>query len=227
MIKLAAFDLDNTLAPLGEPISGRDLALLSLLESRGCRVAICSGKPTYYLCGLMRQAGLKEPVLVGENGAVIQFGVSLPPRRYYVTPHSQEADTGIAFLKAEILRALPGMWFQPNEVMLTPFPENKHEFDIIESILEESRGRLRDVEVYRHIDSFDIVPRGITKASGLKQLSGLLGISPNYMAAVGDGVNDYPMFEYAGLSIGVQPADPARSDRHVETVTEALEILLS
>ena len=57
MIKLAVFDLDGTLAELGEWIQPENVALLKKLEERGIRVAICSGKPAYYLCGLLRQVG--------------------------------------------------------------------------------------------------------------------------------------------------------------------------
>ena len=84
MYRLVVFDLDKTLCPLGKGIADENLAMLRALEKTGVRIAICSGKPTYYLCGLMRQVGLERPVLVGENGAVIQFGVDLPPREYEV-----------------------------------------------------------------------------------------------------------------------------------------------
>ena len=83
MIRLAVFDLDGTLAPLGKPVAPETVALLHQLENTGVRIALCSGKPTYYLCGFARQLGLADPILVGENGAVIQLGVDLP--RF--TPH--------------------------------------------------------------------------------------------------------------------------------------------
>ena len=84
MIKLAVFDLDDTLAPVGRGIAEHDLKRLKELEDMGVRIALSSGKPTYYLCGLLRQLGLKRPIMIGENGIVIQFGVDLPPKKYYV-----------------------------------------------------------------------------------------------------------------------------------------------
>ena len=71
MHKLLVFDLDGTLAPVGKPMADDTLGLLRSLEKAGYRIAVCSGKPTYYLCGLLRQAGLDAPVLIGENGAVL------------------------------------------------------------------------------------------------------------------------------------------------------------
>lgn len=226
MIRLIVFDLDGTLAALGRGIAPENVARLRELEERGARIAICSGKPTYYLCGLMRQVELKAPILVGENGAVVQFGVDLPPRDYHVAPYSQAAKHSIHLLRRAFDSAAPGMWYQPNEVGLTPFPRNEAEFDALQGCIDALKSQLEDVIVYRHCDSFDITPDGITKKSGLARLGAMLDISPEETVAVGDGVNDYPMFEYAGLSVGVNVKDSGRVDRSFETAGEALEFLL-
>ena len=99
MIKLVVFDLDGTLAELGQGVTPENLALLKKLEATGVRIAICSGKPTYYLCGFMRQLGLRAPILVGENGAVIQLGVDLPPKEYYVAPYSSGAKRSLRLIR--------------------------------------------------------------------------------------------------------------------------------
>lgn len=226
MIKLAVFDLDNTLAKLGEGILPEDVALLCRLEARGVRIAICSGKPTYYLCGFMRQVGLKEPILIGENGAVIQFGVDLPPRTYEILPHSDAARETIRFLREKFDALLPGLWYQPNQVGLTPFPASEEEFDILARCLAENRDMVRDVTVYRHVDTYDITPNGITKFDGLKRLGELLHIPPEQTAAVGDGVNDYPMFDYAGCRVGVNVAEEGRVDHNFTSASRALNHLL-
>ena len=79
MMKLIVFDLDSTLAPVGKGILPETIQMLKEIEKSGIKIAICSGKPTFYTCGLMRQVELEDPILIGENGAVIQFGVDLPP----------------------------------------------------------------------------------------------------------------------------------------------------
>ena len=60
-----------------------------------------------------------------------------------------------------------------------------------------------DVIVYEKFDCFDITPNGITKKSGIDKLAKMLNVLPEEMIAVGDGINDYPMFEYAGIVISV------------------------
>ena len=226
MYKLIVFDLDGTLAALGKGIEPQNLALLRRLEDAGARIAICSGKPTYYLCGFMRQAGLRAPVLVGENGAVIQLGVDLPPREYHVAPYSDAAKRSIRLLREAMEAKVPGMWYQPNEVGLTPFPRNDAEFDAVQGCIDALSGEIRDVIIYRHCDSFDITPEGITKKSGLARLGRLLGISAEETIAVGDGVNDYPMFEYAALAVGVNVKDADKVNVNFATAKEALTYLL-
>lgn len=227
MYKLIVFDLDGTLAKLGKGIVPEDLARLRALEYAGARIAICSGKPTYYLCGFMRQVGLGAPVLVGENGAVIQMGVDLPPRDYFVAPYSQAAKRSIRLLRDALEQNVPGMWYQPNEVGLTPFPRDDAEFGAVQRVIDALSPQLQDVIVYRHCDSFDITPNGITKKSGLARLGALLGIAPQETIAVGDGVNDYPMFEYAGLAVGVNVQDESRVDVNFTSAHEALDFLLA
>lgn len=225
MIKLIAFDLDGTLAQLGKGMSQYEVELLQTLEDKGIRIAVCSGKSTYYLCGFMRQLGLRQPILIGENGSVIQFGVDLPPQDFYILPYSEEAAKTIQFLQKEISRRVSKVWYQPNMVELTPFLFHKEDFEKIEECLEECSEHIRDIDVYRFVDCFDFVPRGLSKKGGLAYLGELLGIGPEETAAVGDGSNDLPMFEYAGLSVGVGEKVKDYVDLCFENTTEMLKYL--
>lgn len=225
MIKLIAFDLDDTLAKLGKGIAQTDVRRLLILEQRGITIAVCSGKPVYYLCGFMRQVGLKKPILVGENGAVIQFGVELPPKDFFVQEYSVAARDSIDILREKILDAIPQIWFQPNLIGLTPFPATKDEYVIIENILDTYMGNLADIEVYHHNDSYDIVPRGINKKLGLEVLCRTLNVMPGEVIAVGDGENDYPMFDYAGFSIGINVSDISKVNVNFRKLSEALVFL--
>lgn len=226
MYRLVVFDLDKTLCPLGKGIADENLTMLRALEKTGVRIAICSGKPTYYLCGLMRQVGLERPVLVGENGAVIQFGVDLPPREYEVLPYSQAAKESIRLMRDTLERELPGMWYQPNVTGLTPFPKDEAEFARLTACVERMRPRMKDVLIYLHCDCYDITPCGVTKASGLARLCELLGVTPGETIAVGDDVNDYPMFSFAGLALGVNVKEPERVAQNFASTGEMLSYLL-
>ena len=223
MMKLIVFDLDSTLAPVGKGILPETIQMLKEIEKSGIKIAICSGKPTFYTCGLMRQVELEDPILIGENGAVIQFGVDLPPRRYEVQKYSKEAKKTIHFLRQKIEEAMPYVWFQPNEVGLTPFLTKQEEFDAVNNILEEYKEQVKDVFVYEQADCFDITPNGITKKSGIENLAKMLGVLPEEMIAVGDGINDYPMFEYVGIAFGVNVKEEDKVDKNFTSIIEVLK----
>ncbi len=226
MYKLIVFDLDNTLAALGKGITNDSIKKLKELEAIGIKIAICSGKPVYYLCGLMRQAGISNSILLGENGAVIQFGIDLPPNKYYRLPVSAAALYELDFVRKSLEEMFGNtMWYQPNEVGITPFPKNKQEFNEIEHFIGAHRESLQELDIYRHCDSFDFVPKNISKKTGLEFLCTLLNISSQEIIAVGDGANDYPMFEYAGYSVGISSKALDKTDITFPMIGDALNFL--
>lgn len=226
MIRMIIFDLDSTLAPIGRGMGEEELELFRKLECLGVQIAICSGKTCDYLCGFMRQIGLKNPILIGENGAVIRFGIDLPPKQHYRVPFSKEAVKSLKQIRKILEERFPHIWFQPNKIGVTPFPTTGEEFEEIAALLEKYKHEMKDVAVFRHVDSFDIVPAQIDKAVGISYLLNIMNISSKEIIAVGDGVNDYGMFELAGFSIGVNVKEEERVDRNCKSTLEMLQFTL-
>lgn len=225
-MKVIVFDLDNTLCEVGKPILHENIVLLKKLEDQGNQIVLCSGKPTYYLCGLARQLGLNNIILVGENGAAIQFGVDLPPQKSYIVCDQLKAMKELEQLKAKLEKEFEGkIWYQPNEVVLTAFPKKSEYFDEIRPFLKENL--IDNCAVYEHIDSFDIVPSGVNKYNGLMFLANLLKVNREDFIAVGDGQNDYPMFEFSKLSLGINVKDDSKVDINFSNINDALKYLLN
>ena len=88
--------------------------------------------------------------------------------------------------------------------------------------MEDYKDQVNDVIVYEQFDCFDITPNGITKKSGIEKLANMLGILPEEMIAVGDGINDYPMFEFAGTALGVNVKDDSKVDKNFPSILDAL-----
>ena len=226
-MSLIIFDLDGTLAPIGLPVPEGIADGLRKLEDKGHQLAVCSGKPLAYLCGMLRQVGLKKPALAGENGAAIQLGVDLPPMHRSVLPYPESARRKLAELRELIDRDFGGqVWYQPNEHMLTCFPHSVDLFEPIGKLIDSAGAEDAGLVVYRHCDCYDIIPAGVDKGAGLRELCRLLDISPDSAIAVGDHDNDLPMFAAAHLSIGIGSSAPAEADLRFESIGHAVEFLL-
>lgn len=223
-MNLYVFDLDKTLAPIGEPIPKGVKEKIILLQQKGL-VAICSGKPVYYLVGLSRQLGIKNLALLGENGAVFQVGSDLPPSLYSRLDYPKESIRESDDIKAKIQSAIPDMYFQPNEIVLTPFPKNEKEFDIVQQIIDGSEKE--HLSVFRHVDSFDILPLGIDKGVGVTHALKILGIPLTSLFTIGDTNNDVPMFRLGGTSIGVSEEIADEVDYLFPNIDKALDFLLA
>lgn len=69
----------------------------------------------------------------------------------------------------------------------------------------------------------DIVPQGLSKSYGASKILERIGVSPEECMAFGDGGNDTPLLEYAGIGVamGNSPDDvKAKADYVTDTVDE-------
>lgn len=227
MIKCAVFDLDGTLAPIGKGADEYTIQGLKELEKRGIQIAISSGKPTFYLCGFCRQIELKNPILIGENGGMIQFGIDLPPRYFEIFSVKKDIALKLNELKMKIKEEIPyPIWFQPNEVGLTSFFQNEEEKLVLRAFFKKNVSAEDDLAVYEHADSFDVTPNGIDKKSSLLKVQALLKLKQEEIAAVGNGMNDYPMFEAAGFSIAIGEHESSVANILIKDIHQAMDILL-
>ena len=85
----------------------------------------------------------------------------------------------------------------------------------------EIASALKGLSVYRSESYFlEIMPSNIDKAKSLERLCAYAGASREELAACGDGYNDIPMIEYAGLGIAMANAkDPVKGAADVVTLS--------
>ena len=226
MIKAVVFDLDGTLCKIGKNILQKNVRKLKKLESKGVKVVISSGKPTYYLCGLFRQVGLNSPIFIGENGANIQFGIDLPPVYFHTFAPDDETKNNINDVRNQIEKRFPNIFFQPNVVGLAVFPQSDEQYAVLREIIKDNQDKLSKTNVYYHKDAIDIAPKGIDKKISLEYLMKKLEINKNEIISVGDGTNDYPMFECTGLSYGVNIKDTSKVSKNFKTISQVLDYIL-
>ena len=169
---LIVFDLDGTLAKVGESATAETVTLLHKIRETGAKIALSSGKPTFYLCAFARQLGLQDAVLVGENGSVIQVGTSLPPTLYRKAKIPAITEKALKTLR-EMMEEEFGdrIWYQPNETALTPFPAYQEDFPRIRKMLDGFLKPEMEIAVYEHPDCFDIQFNGLSKGAGIQRLA--------------------------------------------------------
>jgi HAD superfamily hydrolase (TIGR01484 family) len=226
MKKLIVFDLDETLSEQEKEVEPHVIEALKQMEESGLMVALCSGKSAFYLSGLLRQVGLKNKIIIGENGAEVSIGDGLPPKKFGFIAVKPETLKKLSWLKEQILTMFDyNIWFQHNRYAVSPFPTNEEGFAKIEAFLNKHKHKLEGLTIYRHPDCFDIVPEEVNKKAGLEMALKLLHINKSEMVAVGDGVNDYPMFDLADVSIGINLKDPSKATVNVTSIEEALHYI--
>lgn len=203
---LIAFDIDNCLMPVDQPAAEPVRRALLALAAEA-HIVFASGKPCLYLAGLTRGLGLMQTSLIGENGADIWVGCTMPPRRLGEPPTPEETAALISLRERVVAHFGPTIFFQPNAVGVTAFPpaDGPKPPDIAAMI----GGDFPDcIEQYVHVDSVDWAIKRFNKGSALKRLSTHLGIAKQDRAMVGDSKNDLPMADAVGLALWV--GDPSQ-----------------
>jgi Cof subfamily protein (haloacid dehalogenase superfamily) len=80
--------------------------------------------------------------------------------------------------------------------------------DDMAAALAKHVGAQGDITYSTNNGLIEIVPRGISKASGVEEIAGPLGISPDDVVAFGDMPNDVPMLVRAGHGVAMGNAHP-------------------
>lgn len=233
MIKLAAFDIDSTLAPINEPISNRTVELLKELRKNGVIVILISGKPVSYVAGIARQAGLMDVMVAGGNGELLHTDHIFPPRKVYcIKPSKEELEILTEARKLLIEKLGDQIWFQPNLYQVTAYHyENKkvekEVYDILNGLFESNEIVRKKFKLYSFFDCVDFLPYEISKGNIIQRFCNEEGISIEDTVSVGDSVNDISMFEQTGMSIGIDDKEEKLPvNFRFESIVEALEFLV-
>jgi len=231
MLKLIAMDLDDTLADIGEPILPEMMELLRQLQGEGIKLILMSGKPAPYLSGLIRQSGLKNIILAGDNGGVIYFNQEFPPHNPIMLEMTTLAAEELNKIRKLLLAEFgERIWIQPNQVALSVFSrENniKKVYDFIDRVFKDER--IKHLKNFKTVGALDILPLNIDKGVALKHIQHELNISMEDTAVIGDGRNDVPMFLQGKIKISFPKSIEIfqhLGPKIVKGIKEALKFLL-
>lgn len=228
MIKLIGFDVDNTLCELNSKMKESTLEYIHELKNRGIKIVFISGKPAIYLCGFVRQLGLNHITVIGENGAEIYYDANVPPTdTFNLAKDRSNILTEIEYLLNKEFG--DSIWFQPNRVNVTCFFKNDDVRLKIKGTLDQLFALEKyseHLEVYEHVDCFDIVIKGITKGAAIKVLCNHENIVLDEVLTVGDSSNDFSMFDVSKISIGINLSGDYDVDYKFSDIDSALVYIL-
>lgn len=229
--RLAAVDLDDTLLGPDKQISPANAAAIHELRRRGARVVLASGRRHENMLRFHRQLDLVGP-LISCNGALVKdaetgevlhehsvptelaaavvadgnrLGITQNYYRgdgVYVRERTRWTDlyqsrTGSDIIVFGDLERLAGdmpqkiIWVDAAARVGTLFPEMETRY----------AGRL--YVTVTDPEYLEFMALGVNKAVGLAAVARHYGIAPEEILAFGDGNNDVPMLEWAGLSVAM------------------------
>lgn len=189
--KLLIFDIDGTLCDINQPI-GQELVITLQDISKRHHIVLASGKPFGYIAGFIRQLGLDNCMVIGENGGTIMYTATFPPQSYYQIDVPKSVQELFFQIKQKFIENFGStIWFQPNDVNLTIFPLEINQIAQIHQFAQQFEND--KINTYYHKDSVDFTPKGFDKGTAVDVLMQKFEYSSDDVFVFGDGSNDLPM----------------------------------
>ncbi len=230
-IKLMISDVDGTLLTPQKILTPKTIAAVKRVKSAGVRFTIISGRSPDGLPSLIAQLGLTEPVGAFNGAQIVWPNLStleictLPAAaaekaiaicrefsidfwlydfsRWLVSKADgvyvdRESNT-VGHAPAEVWESGP---LPPDLIKLVGVSDQPAVLAACEAAMRQRLGgELSASRSQAHY--LDITRLGADKGHGLKRLAAVMGIPLNQVAAIGDGSNDLPMLNMAGLAMAM------------------------
>lgn len=205
--------MDGTVLNSRNEISGKTCEWIRRATENGITVMFATGREVQSIEPFVRQLGLQSP-LVSVNGSEVWTAPGrLLLRHLFADEWVQElyelalrhACHYWAYTVKEVYRM--GNW--PERIERSPDdPWLKFGFKCDDpDQLRVIRAALGGSDRYELTNSsprnIEVNPRGVSKASGLREVCGLLGIGMEEVIACGDSLNDLKMIRAAGLGVAM------------------------
>lgn len=237
-LKLFATDMDGTFLHSDRTFNHEKLAqVIAQMTDKNLIFAAASGRSLLALTSIFAEYQ-DQMAFVAENGGVVTYqGKAIFTKKFNLAqtqeiinslqkaPFSPKKNFLISGLKGAYIPSdadsdyfNSAQLYYPNCQRYQNLAEIDDDFLKITTHFPEKHVRDCERWVSEHISfvratttgfrSIDIIPDGISKASGLAHLLAHFGWHPENLAAFGDQMNDYEMLQYAGTAYAVSNAFP-------------------
>jgi Cof subfamily protein (haloacid dehalogenase superfamily) len=227
--RLAVFDMDDTLLGPDRTLSPENASALRRLRAAGVEVVIASGRHSSNIVDFEHEIGFSGWIISSGGAAVthsetgeILCEMTVPQRlgmQLFERARAQKISV-IAYHRTGIFCDAPSEWIdlytrRTHQVAIADIPAligtgmqkliwTTHR-DRITQLFPELEQQYRD-EVYMVITEHEMIdflhPRA-NKALATQALAVKLGIAREEILAFGDGNNDVPLLEWAGMSVAM------------------------
>ena len=231
-IKLIAIDIDGTLIDDNFTVSENTIDTIKALKEKGVEVSLVTGRAHCGAKKVMNQIGVKLPIISHNGGKVtLEDGKVILNEKFpisYIDKVLDHGEKNDIYMKVYIddlfyvtVESELNEWSAKNHGMDYKIIENFnkeiledinllimfYDYEIGEEHLEEF-GHL-NVEVTTSMPrAIELIPKGVSKAMGLRQLKKHLNIKQEEILAIGNSFNDLSMLEFAGKGIAMKNSDP-------------------
>lgn len=218
MYKLAVFDIDGTLTVKGNEIPESTLMAIEKMKENGIECLIATGRERENIEEILNTTGIENYIAC--NGQYVKYKNEIIYRYTYpedvleeIRKICENKDYCYGFSNGE------GIYISDIEKLR----EEKvhHMLDSIK-LLKNLEGEVENIILFakdggRHFKPleknyelgpwgngmFDLLKIGRSKAIGIKEIAGKIGIERERIISFGDGLNDLEMTKYAGLGVAM------------------------
>ncbi|MBS4217904.1 Cof-type HAD-IIB family hydrolase [Bacillus sp. FJAT-49711] len=242
MKKIVFFDIDGTLLDDKKNLPASTKAAIKTLQEKGVYTALATGRAPFMVTTLLKELDMES--YVSFNGQYVVFGNEV----VYTNPLdslklkkliqvAEKHQHHLVFLNESTLKSNVEFDSRVKESLGTlkmVHPEYDPNFfektNIYQALLfakEGEDGYLIDFEnnltfIRWHEESLDVVPKGGSKAEGIKKLIARLGFELQNTYAFGDGLNDIEMLQTVGTGIAMGNAHEAVK-MHADFITTSVD----
>jgi Cof subfamily protein (haloacid dehalogenase superfamily) len=235
-IRLVAIDVDGTLLTDKGDLPSRSVMLLREACGNGVHIVISTTRIAPFTDGICREIGTRSPLICANGAEVFAHpGGSVWMRRTipldlarriaalsdekgwrlwtafgdhaFRTGDSKSAQTKMPDFITLVDKNLPAMESEPVSI----FAGDPEAISMLSEICaEDSRCR---TDIYYNPEgdpiSIGVFEKSADKGTALAYVAGRLGVPRGQTMAIGDNLNDVPMFDHAGVSVAMGNAIPS------------------
>jgi HAD superfamily hydrolase (TIGR01484 family) len=208
--KLIALDLDGTLLTAEKTVTKENREAIEAAERAGVKVMFATGRGIQNVEAYVKDLQMEAPI-VTVNGSEVWAAPGKLHSRTLLDPAlvggmhklSMEYDTWFwAYAVGEIFNK--ERWVERIEGR--QWLKFGYYYEEAESLLA-IRAKLESWNVFEitnsHPFNIEVNPKGVNKASGIRQVCDILGIDMSQVIAMGDSLNDVSMIREAGLGVAM------------------------